>query len=107
MQLLMQETYSRSECSKFTKIIQERVFDSDSSARKAGRQAVDGYSSFSPNESSPATSSLPIHGCGFDNSTAVGTIPKIDESPFIHNADNIQPVLKRNYSVREDSYEEV
>uniref|UniRef100_A0A0A9CMW5 Uncharacterized protein n=1 Tax=Arundo donax TaxID=35708 RepID=A0A0A9CMW5_ARUDO len=107
MQLLMQETYSRSECSSFIKIIQERVFDSDSSARKAGRQAVDGYSSFNPNESSPATSSLPIHGHGFDNSTAAGTIPKTDESPFIRNADNIQPVLKRNCSVREDLYEEV
>ncbi|XP_062227699.1 uncharacterized protein LOC133925980 isoform X2 [Phragmites australis] len=95
MQLLMQETYSRSEYSKFIKIIQERVLDSDSgdvdvggfalpSARKAGRQAVDG--------------------------AAAGTIPKLthtNESPSIHNANNIQPVLKRNYSVREDAYEEV
>ncbi|CAL5041590.1 unnamed protein product [Urochloa decumbens] len=119
MQLLMQETYSRSECSKFIKIIQERVLDSDSgdiyaggfalaSARKAGRQAVDGYSSFSPNEPSPATSSLQMHRC--DNSAAVGTIPKLthtDQNPFIQNANNIQPVLKRNYSVRDDDYEEI
>ncbi|OEL29085.1 hypothetical protein BAE44_0009898 [Dichanthelium oligosanthes] len=119
MQLLMQETYSRSECRKFMKIIQERVLDSDSvdidaggfaltSAQKAGRQTVDGYSSFSPNESSPATSSLQMHGC--DNSAAVGTILKLthtDQSPSIHNAKNIQPVLKRNYSVREDAYGEI
>ncbi|XP_062234044.1 uncharacterized protein LOC133931222 isoform X2 [Phragmites australis] len=95
MQLLVQETYSRSECRKFIKIIQERVLDSDSgdvdagglallSARKAGRQAVDG--------------------------AAAGTIPKLtptDQGPYTHNADNIQPILKRNYSVREDAYEEV
>uniref|UniRef100_A0A804R4W3 Protein KAKU4 n=1 Tax=Zea mays TaxID=4577 RepID=A0A804R4W3_MAIZE len=119
MQLLMQETYSRSECSKFIKIIQERVLDSDSgdidaggfaltSARKASRLAVDGYSSFSPHESSPATSSLQMHGC--DNSAAVGTIPKLthtNQSPFINNAKNINPVLKRNYSVREDPYGEI
>ncbi|KAG2607682.1 uncharacterized protein LOC120671474 isoform X2 [Panicum virgatum] len=115
MQLLMQETYSRSECSKFIKIIQERVSDSDSgdidaggfaftSTQRVGRQAVDGYSSFSPNESSPATSSLQMHRC--DNSAALGTIPKLnhtDQSPFIQNAKNIQPILKRNYSVREDA----
>ncbi|XP_025810388.1 uncharacterized protein LOC112888395 [Panicum hallii] len=119
MQLLMQETYSRSECSKFIKIIQERVLDSDSgdidaggfaltSAQRVGRQAVDGYSSFSPNESSPATSSLQMHRC--DNSAALGTIPKLthtDQSPFIQNAKNVQPVLKRNYSVREDAYGEI
>ncbi|KAK8455666.1 hypothetical protein SEVIR_4G200800v4 [Setaria viridis] len=119
MQLLMQETYSRSECRKFIKIIQERVLDSDSGdidtggfaltgARKVGRQAVDGYSSFSPTESSPATSSLQMHRC--DNSVAVGTIPKLadtDQSPFIQNSKNIQPVLKRNYSVREDAYGEL
>jgi len=115
MQLLMQETYSRSECSKFIKIIQERVSDSDSgdidaggfvftSTQRVGRQAVDGYSSFSPNESSPATSSLQMHRC--DNSAALGTISKLnhtDQSPFIQNAKNIQPILKRNYSVREDA----
>ncbi|CAN6177283.1 unnamed protein product [Urochloa humidicola] len=119
MQLLMQETYSRSECSKFIKIIQERVLDSDSgdidaggfaltSAQKAGRQAVDGYSSFSPNEPSPATSSLQMHCC--DNSAAVGTIPKLthtDQNPSIQNANNTQPVLKRSYSVREDDYGEI
>ncbi|CAN6216081.1 unnamed protein product [Urochloa humidicola] len=119
MQLLMQETYSRSECGKFIKIIQERVLDSDSGdidaggfaltrARKAGRQAVDGYSSFSPNEPSPATSSLQMHRC--DNSAAVGTIPKLthtDQNPSIQNANNIQPVLKRNYSAREDDYGEI
>ncbi|KAG0515450.1 hypothetical protein BDA96_10G279800 [Sorghum bicolor] len=119
MQLLMQETYSRSECNKFIKIIQERVLDSDSgdidaggfaltSARKVGRLAIDGYSSFSPHESSPATSSLQMHGC--DNSAAVGTIPKLthtNQSPFINNAKNMNPVLKRNYTVREDAYGEI
>nr|CAB3468622.1 unnamed protein product [Digitaria exilis] len=119
MQLLMQETYSRSECSKFMKIIQERVLDSDSgdidangfalmSAQKTGRQAVDGYSLFSPYESSPTSSSLQMHRC--DNSVAVGTIPKFthtDQSPFIQNSNNVQPVLKRNYSIRDDAYEEI
>ncbi|KAG2613425.1 uncharacterized protein LOC120704938 [Panicum virgatum] len=119
MQLLMQETYSRSECNKFIKIIQERVSDSDSgdidaggfaltSVQRIGRQAVDGYSSFSPNDFSPATSSLQMHRC--DNSAALGTIPKLthtDQSTFIQNAKNIQPVLKRNYSVREDAYGEI
>lgn len=94
----------RSECNKFIKIIQERVLDSDSgdidaggfaltSARKVGRLAIDGYSSFSPHESSPATSSLQMHGC--DNSAAVGTIPKLthtNQSPFINNAKNMNPV---------------
>ncbi|KAK3130982.1 hypothetical protein QOZ80_6BG0500530 [Eleusine coracana subsp. coracana] len=68
-QLLMQETYSRSECTRFIKIIQERVLDSDS-----------------------------------------GTIPKLthtDQSPLTNNAGNIQPVLKRSCSMREDAYEEV
>jgi hypothetical protein len=63
------------------------------SAQRVGRQAVDGYSSFSPNESSPATSSLQMHRC--DNSAALGTIPKLthtDQSPFIQNAKNVQPV---------------
>ncbi|TVU08400.1 hypothetical protein EJB05_41804, partial [Eragrostis curvula] len=121
MQLLMQETYSRSECSKFIKIIQERVLDSDSgdvdagglalpTAQKAGGQAVDGYSSFSPNEFSSAISSHVINGHGFDKSVAAGTIPKLthtNQGPFTYNADNIQPALKRNFSVREDACEEV
>ncbi|WVZ79124.1 hypothetical protein U9M48_026738 [Paspalum notatum var. saurae] len=88
MQLLMQETYSRSECSKFIKIIQERVLDSDTgdidaglfavtSCQKADKQVVNRYSSFSPNESSPATSNLQMH------------------------------ILKRNYSVREDAHDEI
>jgi len=78
------------------------------SVQRIGRQAVDGYSSFSPNDFSPATSSLQMHRC--DNSAALGTIPKLthtDQSTFIQNAKNIQPVLKRNYSVREDAYGEI
>ncbi|KAL6603096.1 hypothetical protein ACP70R_043457 [Stipagrostis hirtigluma subsp. patula] len=134
MQLLMQETYSShklsldkgarlpgdSECNKFIKIIQERVLDPDSgeagangitlpSAQKGGRQIVDGYSSLSPNGSLPATSHLPIHGHGFDNSAATATIPTVthgNQSPLTHNADNIRPVLKLNYSVTGDVYDE-
>ncbi|KAJ1260196.1 hypothetical protein BS78_10G213900 [Paspalum vaginatum] len=119
MQLLMQETYSRSECRKFIKIIQERVLDSDTgdidagqfaltSCQKAGKQVVGRYSSFNPNESSPATSNLQTHVC--ENSTAVGTVPKsthADQSPLIHNTKNMQPILKRNYSVREDAHGEI
>jgi len=95
---------ARTECDELIKIIQERVSDSDSgdidaggfaltSVQRIGRQAVDGFSSFSPKDFSPATSSLQMLRC--DNSAALGTIPKLthtDQSTFIQNAKNIQPV---------------
>ncbi|XP_024312535.1 uncharacterized protein LOC100826502 isoform X4 [Brachypodium distachyon] len=103
-QLLMQETFSRSECSTLIKIIQERVVNPDSGgtvdgelalaiSQKAGRQPTIGYSSFSPNVSTPSSSSLPIHGHGFDNSAGAGAVPTL--TPAIpdllqHNADKIQ-----------------
>ncbi|KAL5208857.1 hypothetical protein ABZP36_033292 [Zizania latifolia] len=71
MQLLLQETYSRSECDKLIKIIQERVVDSDSGVvepsivlpiawQASQQQDPAEYSSFIPNTCS-ATSNVP--GC--------------------------------------------
>lgn len=116
-QLLMQETFSRSECSTLIKIIQERVVNPDSGgtvdgelalaiSQKAGRQPTIGYSSFSPNVSTPSSSSLPIHGHGFDNSAGAGAVPTL--TPAIpdllqHNADKIQSVSKRSCSVIQDT----
>uniref|UniRef100_A0ACD6AFB8 Uncharacterized protein n=1 Tax=Avena sativa TaxID=4498 RepID=A0ACD6AFB8_AVESA len=116
MQLLMQETYSRSECTTLIKIIQERVVDPDSSgvvdgdiplpiSWKADRQPTLGYSPFSPNVSSPSASSLPIRGHGFDNggaADAAPTLTPVNRGLFNHNAGNIQSTCKRSYSaVRE------
>lgn len=97
--------YVRSECSTLTKIIQERVVNSDSGDvagglalpinRKDGRQATVGYSSFSPNVSSPATSTPPIHGHGFHNSAAPGAAPTLtpaDRGFFKNNANKNQSV---------------
>lgn len=115
----MQETFSRSECSTLIKIIQERVVNPDSGgtvdgelalaiSQKAGRQPTIGYSSFSPNVSTPSSSSLPIHGHGFDNSAGAGAVPTL--TPAIpdllqHNADKIQSVSKRSCSVIQDTPE--
>ncbi|KAF7104298.1 hypothetical protein CFC21_105208 [Triticum aestivum] len=122
MQLLMQETYSRSECSTLIKIIQERVVDPDSGgiadgeialliSWKADNQPTLGYSSFSPNVSLPSTSSFQIHGHGFDNSAAADTVPILtpaSRSLFNDNkADNIQPAFKRRYSVVRDIPEDL
>ncbi|KAL5213207.1 hypothetical protein ABZP36_024054 [Zizania latifolia] len=71
MQLLLQETYLRSECYKLIKIIQERVVDSDPGVvepsivlpiawQASGDQDPVEYSSFSPNTCS-ATSN--VHDC--------------------------------------------
>ncbi|KAM3214562.1 hypothetical protein ACQJBY_066833 [Aegilops geniculata] len=121
MQLLMQETYSRSECSTLIKIIQERVVDPDSGgiadgeialpiSWKADNQPTLGYSSFSPNVSLPSTSSFQIHGHGFDNSAAADTVPILtpaSRSLFNDKADNIQPAFKRRYSVVRDIPEDL
>ncbi|XP_045086978.1 uncharacterized protein [Aegilops tauschii subsp. strangulata] len=121
MQLLMQETYSRSECSTLIKIIQERVVDPDSGgiadgeialpiSWKADNQPTLGYSSFSPNVSLPSTSNFRIHGHGFDNSAAADTVPILtpaSRSLFNDKADNIQPAFKRRYSVVRDIPEDL
>uniref|UniRef100_A0A0D9WST9 Uncharacterized protein n=1 Tax=Leersia perrieri TaxID=77586 RepID=A0A0D9WST9_9ORYZ len=112
MQLLKQETYSRSECNALVKIIQERVVDSNLSGVdagglalpinwKTGRQANIGYSSLSPKGLLPATSSLPVQDNDFDNSAGAGgpTTISHDRIPFNHATDNVQSVFKRNYSV--------
>ncbi|KAI4969877.1 hypothetical protein ZWY2020_000791 [Hordeum vulgare] len=121
MQLLMQETYSRSECSTLIKIIQDRVVDPDSGgiadgeialpiSWKADKQPTLGYSSFSPNVSSPSTSSFQIHGHGVDNSAAADTVPILtpaSRSLFNDQADNIQSAFKRRYSVVRDTPEDL
>ncbi|CAM0909013.1 unnamed protein product [Alopecurus aequalis] len=117
MQLLMQETYSRSEGTALIKIIQERVVDSGGAADgdiplpiswKADRQPTLGY--FSPNVSSPSASSLPIHGHGFGNSAAADAVSPItpaDRGLFNQYADNIQSAFKRKYSVVRDTPEDL
>lgn len=62
---------------------------------KADNQPTLGYSSFSPNVSSPSTSSFQIHGHGFENSAAADTVPILtpaSRSLFNDKADNIQSV---------------
>jgi hypothetical protein len=105
MQLLKQETYSRSECNALVKIIQERVVDSNLNGVdagglalpinwKTGRQANIGYSSLSPKGLLPATSIPPVQDHVFDNSAGAGASTTIahDRGPFAHATDKIQSV---------------
>ncbi|EEC81110.1 hypothetical protein OsI_23974 [Oryza sativa Indica Group] len=116
MQLLKQETYSRSECNALVKIIQERVVDSNLNGVdagglalpinwKTGRQANIGYSSLSPKGLLPATSIPPVQDHVFDNSAGAGASTTIahDRGPFAHATDKIQSVLKRSCSVATDT----
>ncbi|KAM0871099.1 hypothetical protein ACQ4PT_039600 [Festuca glaucescens] len=121
MQLLMQETYSRSECTTLIKIIQERVVDPDSAgiidgyiplpiSWKAEKQPTLGYSSFSPNVSSPSASTFPIHRHGFDSNAAADAVPTktpASRGLFNHNDDNIESTKKRSYSVVRDTPEDL
>ncbi|KAF0904198.1 hypothetical protein E2562_032573, partial [Oryza meyeriana var. granulata] len=104
MQLLKQETYSRSECNALIKIIQERVVDSNLSGVdasglvlpinwKSGRQANIGYSSLSPKGLLPADAGAP-------------TTVTHDRGPFSHKTNKIQSVPKRSYSVASDTPED-
>ncbi|XP_052159863.1 uncharacterized protein LOC127777325 isoform X3 [Oryza glaberrima] len=119
MQLLKQETYSRSECNALVKIIQERVVDSNLNGVdagglalpinwKTGRQANIGYSSLSPKGLLPATSIPPVQDHVFDNSAGAGASTTIahDRGPSAHATDKIQSVLKRSYSVAKDTPED-
>uniref|UniRef100_A0A0E0ACR6 Uncharacterized protein n=1 Tax=Oryza glumipatula TaxID=40148 RepID=A0A0E0ACR6_9ORYZ len=119
MQLLKQETYSRSECNALVKIIQERVVDSNLNGVdagglalpinwKTGRQVNIGYSSLSPKGLLPATSIPPVQDHVFDNSAGAGASTTIahDRGPFAHATDKIQSVLKRSYSVATDTPED-
>ncbi|KAG8075066.1 hypothetical protein GUJ93_ZPchr0006g46270 [Zizania palustris] len=117
IQLLKQETYSRSECNALVKIIQERVVDTNLSGGagglalpinwKAGSKGAIGYSSVSPKGLLPAISSRAAHDCGFDNSGGAATTVTHDRDPFIHNADKLQSVVKRSYSVATDTPEDI
>uniref|UniRef100_A0A0E0LE83 Uncharacterized protein n=1 Tax=Oryza punctata TaxID=4537 RepID=A0A0E0LE83_ORYPU len=119
MQLLKQETYSRSECNALVKIIQERVVDSNLNGVdagglalpinwKTGRQANIGYSSLSPKRLLPATSILPVQDHVFDNSAGASASTTIahDRGPFAHTTDKNQSVLKRSYSGATDTPED-
>ncbi|XP_051198182.1 uncharacterized protein [Lolium perenne] len=121
MQLLMQETFSRSECAMLIKIIQERVVDPDSPgvidgyiplpiSWKAEKQPNLGYSSFSPNVSSPSPSTFPIHRHGFDSNAAADAVPTrtpASRGLFNHYDDNIESTKKRSYSVVRDTPEDL
>ncbi|KAM0844482.1 hypothetical protein ACQ4PT_057042 [Festuca glaucescens] len=121
MQLLMQETYSRSESTTLIKIIQERVVDPDSAgvidgdiplpiSWKADKQPTLEYSSFSPNVSSPSASTFPIHRHAFDSNAAADAVPTktpASRGLFFHNADNIEATNKRSYSVVRDTPEDL
>ncbi|KAL5199869.1 hypothetical protein ABZP36_021072 [Zizania latifolia] len=118
IQLLKQETYSRSECNALVKIIQERVVDTNLSGAeagglalpinwKAGSQGAIGYSSVCPKGLLPAISSRPAHDCGFDNTGGAAATVTHDRDPFIHIADKLQSVVKRSYSVATDTPEDI
>jgi hypothetical protein len=96
----------RSECATLIKIIQERVVDPDSAgvidgyiplpiSWKADKEPALGYSSFSPNVSSPSASPFPIHRHGYDSNAAADTVPTktaASRGLFNHNDDNIESV---------------
>uniref|UniRef100_A0A0A9HPQ4 Uncharacterized protein n=1 Tax=Arundo donax TaxID=35708 RepID=A0A0A9HPQ4_ARUDO len=122
MQLLMQETYTRSECDALIKIIQERVVDSDPGVdepavvlpiawQDSTQEHPVAYSSFSP-KTSPATSGIPAYSPVFDN---------IDEKRWLkENSTNVEghcslkslkhdmshPIGKRSYSNTGETFEE-
>ncbi|KAG8044195.1 hypothetical protein GUJ93_ZPchr0228g22251 [Zizania palustris] len=122
MQLLLQETYSRSECDKLIKIIQERVVDSDPGVvepsivlpiawQASQQQDPVEYSSFIPNTCS-ATSNVP--GCSqqFDRNIAeekkwldMKRLSPV-EGPCVLNTDWSQYDLKRSHSNTGDTVDE-
>ncbi|XP_066318018.1 uncharacterized protein [Miscanthus floridulus] len=106
-QLLMQETYSRSECDALIKIIQERVVDSDDEpaailpiAWQANTQQHPVAYSSSPNTAVPAVSN-PANCPVFDNIVEKEWLKKssaVAEGPCINSHDRIQRAVKRSYS---------
>jgi hypothetical protein len=62
---------------------------------KADKEPALGYSSFSPNVSSPSASPFPIHRHGYDSNAAADTVPTktaASRGLFNHNDDNIESV---------------
>ncbi|KAG0531968.1 hypothetical protein BDA96_04G067600 [Sorghum bicolor] len=106
-QLLMQETYSWSECDALIKIIQERIVDSDDEpavvlpiAWQANTQQHPVAYSSSLNTSVPAVSN-PAYCPVFDNVVEKESMKKssaVAEGPRTNSHDRIQRAVKRSYS---------
>uniref|UniRef100_A0A0A9GTQ7 Uncharacterized protein n=1 Tax=Arundo donax TaxID=35708 RepID=A0A0A9GTQ7_ARUDO len=122
MQLLMQETYTRSECDELIKIIQERFVDSDPGLdepavilpiawQDSTQQHPVAYSSFSP-KTSPTTSGFPAYSPVFDNIDENKWLKKnctTVEGPCTVKSlkhDTSHQVMKRSYSNTREIFEE-
>ncbi|PUZ74332.1 hypothetical protein GQ55_1G056400 [Panicum hallii var. hallii] len=122
-QLLIQDTYSRSECDELIKIIQERVVDSDPGVDEpeivlpiawhaSTQQHPVAYSS-SRNTSLQEDLEIPAYSPGFDNTVQKEWLKKSSTSIKglgIKNHDRSQPsilqVMKRRYSSTGATFEE-
>ncbi|RLM78899.1 uncharacterized protein C2845_PM12G04480 [Panicum miliaceum] len=118
-QLLIQDTYSRSECDELIKIIQERVVDSDPGVDEpeivlpiawhaSTQQHPVAYSS-SRNTSLQEDLEVPAYSPGFDNTVQKEWLKKSSTSIKglgTKNHDRSQPVMKRRYSSTGATFEE-
>ncbi|CAO2171339.1 unnamed protein product [Urochloa humidicola] len=112
-QLLMQDTYSRSECDELIKIIQERVVDEPEiilpiAWHDSTQQHTAAYSS-NPNTSLLAPSGIPAYTPVFDNTVEKQWVKRsstVTESLCTKNYDRSHPVTKRSYSSTGATFEE-
>ncbi|TKW37700.1 hypothetical protein SEVIR_1G065300v4 [Setaria viridis] len=120
-QLLMQDTYSRSECDELIKIIQERMVDSDPGVdapeivlpiawHASTQQHPVAYSS-SPNTSLLAASGIPDYTPVFDNTVEEEWLKRSSTTTkglCTKNRDRSQPLqaMKRSYSSTGAAFEE-
>ncbi|AQK68969.1 hypothetical protein ZEAMMB73_Zm00001d015457 [Zea mays] len=115
-QLLMQETYSWSECDALIKIIQERVVDSDDEpaailpiAWHANTQLHPVAHSSNPNTTAVPAVSNPACRLEFDNIVEKEWLKKssaVAENRCTNSHDQIQHAMKRSYSNTGDTIEE-
>ncbi|CAN6271643.1 unnamed protein product [Urochloa humidicola] len=112
-QLLMQDTYSRSECDELIKIIQERVVDEPEiilpiAWHPSTQQHTAAYSS-NPNTSLLAASGIPAYTPVFDNTVEKQWLKRSStatEGLRTKNHDRSHPVTKRSYSSTGATFEE-
>ncbi|XP_039788418.1 uncharacterized protein LOC120654821 [Panicum virgatum] len=117
--LLMQDSYSRTECDELIKIIQERVVESDPGVDEpeiilpiawhaSTQQRHVAYSS-SPNTSLQADLEIPAYSPGLEN-TVEKEWPKKSSTTIkglgTKNHDKSQPVMKRRYNSTGATFEE-